>query len=74
MTLPELLHQVKLTDQARQRMIKLSRARQSVGGQGRAKVSTANANHANACEAYDRERARLTEMCAQVVMGDLEYH
>ncbi|NIO76642.1 MAG: hypothetical protein GTN69_12350 [Armatimonadetes bacterium] len=42
-------------------------------GSSRARVTTANARHATACEAYDRARDVLQELCGEAVT-DLEYH
>lgn len=70
-TLKGLLALTKTAMAAQEAMEKASRARASLPiGSSRAKVTTANARHASACEAYDRARDRLLEAIAK----GLAYH
>lgn len=59
---------------ARKAMQRASNARHALPpGSSRARVTTANARHATACEAYDRYRDALLALCAEAD-DDLEYH
>ena len=74
-TLKELHDMIKKTIDAQKRMNKASFARWSLPpGSSRARVTTANANHANACERYDRFREQLMTLLERAKGEGLDYH
>jgi hypothetical protein len=73
-TLAELKAAITKTIQLQKAMIRASSGRSSLpSGSSRARVTTANARHANACEAYDKQRDHLIALMQRAI-NSLDYH
>lgn len=73
-TLAELKEAIATCIKYQKSMKRASAARAALPpGSSRARVTTANANHANACEAYDKRREFLISLMKRAIES-LDYH